>query len=87
MNLGTSVGYFIEAERADALERAMRRFRADKAREAREALLVSTPRAKTGLGRGARRITKAEAIALIAKRNPRGAFKLQNLGYSKSGGR
>jgi hypothetical protein len=42
MNLGTSVGYFIEAERADALERAMRRFRADKAREAREALLVST---------------------------------------------
>ena len=62
------LGLFIEAERAEALERAMRRYRARQARERRKAVSV----------RGARRLTRTEALNMIAEKNPRSALKLLN---------
>jgi hypothetical protein len=63
----------IELERQEAVERAMARYRAEKAREQRSV----TTRGPSSLGRGARRISKAEAIALLIKRgHTRGAAKL-----------
>lgn len=63
----------IELERQEAYERAMSRYRAEKAREQRR----STSRGSTSLGRGWRSISKAEAIALLIKRgHTRGAAKL-----------
>jgi hypothetical protein len=69
----------IELERQEAVERAMARYRAEKPREQRR----SPARARAGW----RSITRDEAIAIIGKRSPRGAFKLQSLGYTKPGGR
>jgi hypothetical protein len=75
----------IELERQEAVERAMARYRAEKARaeKPREQRLSSARRARAGW----RSITRDEAIAIIGKRSPRGAFKLQSLGYTKPGGR
>jgi hypothetical protein len=71
-----NIGYFlVEQEIADkAVERAMAAHRARKAREQRRV----TSRGNTGLGRGARRISREEAIAKIAKTHPRSALKLLN---------
>ena len=77
-----SLGSFIveQEERQKAYERAMARYHARKAREARERAKggesgrrESTP---TTLGRGARRLSREEAIAMIAKKHPRTALKL-----------
>ena len=69
MNLGFVID---QMERQEAVERAMARYRAQQARETRR----STTGGNTGLGRGARRISKEEAIAKIAKTHPRSAWKL-----------
>jgi hypothetical protein len=61
-----NIGWFIEQERHEAYERAMARYRASQAREQR----LGAP------GRGARRLSREEAVALIAKKSPRGALKL-----------
>jgi hypothetical protein len=76
MNL--ALGFEIDRqERQEAYERAMAAYRAHQAREQRR---VPT-RGSTSLGRGARRISKAEAIALLMKRgHTRGALKLANGG-------
>jgi hypothetical protein len=88
MNLLKGLGFsIVEQERWEAYERGMAhaaRLRAEKARaeKAREQRL-GPARARTGW----RSITRDEAIAIIGKRNPRGAFKLQSVGYTKPGGR
>jgi hypothetical protein len=77
MNLGSfmelerheAVGRAMARYRQEAVERAMARYRAEKPREQR----LSPARAKAGW----RSITRDEAIALVGKKNPRGAFKLQ----------
>jgi hypothetical protein len=73
MNLGF---HLVALERQEAYERAMSRFRAEKPREQR----LSPARAKTGW----RSISRDEAIALVAKKSPRGAFKLQMMPHPKS---
>jgi hypothetical protein len=72
MNFG--LGFrIVEQEREEAYERAMSRYRAEKAQEQRRATSLG------GMGRGARRISRQEAIALLLKRGHiRGALKLQN---------
>jgi hypothetical protein len=78
----------LEMEREEAYQRGMAhaaRLRAQQAAEKPRSEQRLSARAKTG---GRRTITRDEAIALIAKKNPRGAFKLQMLPYSsKVGGR
>jgi hypothetical protein len=77
MNLGLGFA-IVELERQEAVDRAMARYRAEKAREQRRR---TTTRANTGLGRGARRITKAQAIELLkARGHIRGALRLANGG-------
>jgi hypothetical protein len=74
MNLGLAFR-IVELERQEAYERALSRYRAEKAREQRSV----TTRGPSSLGRGARRISRQEAIALLLKRgHVRGAWKLQN---------
>ena len=63
MNIGFLI---VEQERQEAVERAMRRYRAQQAIEKR----------RTGLGHGARRISREEATALVAKKNRLGALRL-----------
>jgi hypothetical protein len=72
MNIGY---YIVEQEIAD---KAVAAHRARQAREQRR----TTTRGNRGLGHGARRISKEEAISMIAKRHPRSAWKLlqQNFG-------
>ena len=66
-----NLGYFIVQQ--EAAERAMRAYRAKQAaREQRRT--GNTP--ATGLGRGTRRISREEAAAIVAKKNPRGALRL-----------
>jgi hypothetical protein len=70
----------IELERQEAYERAMSRYRAQQAREQ----IRSTSRGSTSLGRGARRISRQEAIALLKQRGHiRGAMKLANMSGSR----
>jgi hypothetical protein len=73
---GLGLGFrIIELERQEAVDRAMARYRSQQAREQRR----TTSRGNAGLGRGARRISRQEAIALLMKRgHVRGALKLQN---------
>ena len=79
MNLGE---FIVHQERQEAYERAMRRYRAEQAREHRR---VSACRRSTGLGRGARRISKEEAVQMLIDRgNRRGAARLL---HSLTGGR
>lgn len=74
MNIGWHI---VEQERQEAVERAMARYRAQKAREQRRVLAEERQAARgTGLGRGARRISREEAVALIARKNRRGAARL-----------
>jgi hypothetical protein len=75
MNLGFVID---QLEREEAAARAMARYRAAREQQAREHRRV-TSRGTTGLGRGAHRISRQEAIALLMKRgHVRGALKLQN---------
>jgi hypothetical protein len=66
----------IEMERQEAVERAMARYRADQARKQRRGAARSTTRAKTGLGRGARTLSREEALAKIGQVSPRAALKI-----------
>ena len=61
-----SIGFQIVQQ--EAVERAMARYRANQA--------VREQRPATGLGHGARRISREEAVAKIAKTHPRSAWKL-----------
>ena len=82
-----SIGFLIvEQERQEAVERAMARYRAQKAREQRRVLAEKRQAARgTGLGRGARRISKEEAVQLLIDRgHRRGAARLL---HSLTGGR
>lgn len=71
-----------EIIRQEAAERAMARYRARKAAEERRKAAeqrraaVREQRPATGLGRGARRISREEAVAMIAQKHPRSALKL-----------
>ena len=68
-----SIGHAIL--RQEAYERAMANYRAKQAaREQRRT--VPAEKRRPALGRGARRISKEEAVAMIAKKNPRGALRL-----------
>jgi len=62
----------IEMERQEAVDRAMARYRADQARKQRR----GTTRAKTGLGRGGRTLSREEALAKIGQVSPRAALKI-----------
>jgi hypothetical protein len=66
MNIGT----WIEIERHEAVERAMARFHAGQQRKAARERRTSTTRP------GARRISRAEALKLVAAKNPSGARRL-----------
>ncbi len=71
-----SIGFQIVQQ--EAAERAMARYRARKAREARERAVrpsVSQPTTPNS-GHGARKLSREEALQLIAKKSPRGAWKL-----------
>jgi hypothetical protein len=57
----------IELERQETVDRAMARYRAEKAREQVY---------RSGLGRGTRTMSREEAVAKIAKKSPRAALKL-----------
>jgi hypothetical protein len=70
-----NIGTFIEIERHEAVERAMQRYYAQKREAARERR-TSTTRSATGLRPGARRISRAEALKLVAAKNPSGARRL-----------
>ena len=70
MNLGT---FIVEQERQEAVERALARYKAEQSREQRRVL---AGKRSAGLGRGARRISREEALAKIAKTHPRSAWKL-----------
>jgi hypothetical protein len=60
--------------RQEAYERATTRYRAQKA--AREQRKAVPAQRGTNLGNGTRRISKEEAVAMIAKKHPRSALKL-----------
>jgi hypothetical protein len=72
MNLGLGFA-IVELERQEAVDRAMARYRAQKAQKERR--VTASPR-NAAPGRGLRSISKEEAIALIAKKHPRSALKL-----------
>jgi hypothetical protein len=69
-----NIGTFIEMERHEAAQRAMDRFyRKRQLKAARERRTSTT---STGLRPGARRISRAEALELIRRKNPWGARRL-----------
>lgn len=70
-----SIGF--EILRQEAVERAMARYRAQQAARARQAERKAVPTERRPvLGHGARRISKEEAVAMIAKKHPRSALRL-----------
>jgi hypothetical protein len=77
-----NLGFFIEQERHEAYERAMSRYKAEQAREKRR---VSAGQRSTGLGRGARRISKDEAVQMLISRGHR--RRAARLLHSLTGGR
>jgi hypothetical protein len=65
----------IERERQEAVDRAMVRYRAEKAREKAR---------RSGLGRGTRTMSREAALNRIAKTHPLSALKILN-GYRLGG--